>query len=97
MRTVTSTRGRPSSATGTTVNPVTRREASSHTGRQPSSHSTSAMSSPWVRIAEVPHTVSPTLAGQPPVSCRCRASRDSANATPTSQALRDGIALGSTE
>ena len=63
MRTVTSIRGRPSSASGVTSNPVTRRDASSHTGRHPISASTSAMSSPWVRIAEVPHTVSPTDRG----------------------------------
>ena len=35
MRTVTSMRGRPSSASGTTSKPVTRRDASSQTGRQP--------------------------------------------------------------
>ena len=60
---VTSMRGRPSSASGTTSKPVTRRDASSQTGRQPSSASTSAMSSPWVRIALVPQTVRPTERG----------------------------------
>ena len=97
IRTVTSTRGRPSSASGTTSKPVTRRDASSHTGRHPIRASTSAMSSPWVRIALVPHTVSPTVAGHSPVSSRWRASSESARARPTSQALRDGIAFGSTE
>ena len=42
---------------------VTRRDASSHTGRTPSSASTSAMSSPEVRIALVPHTDRPTDCG----------------------------------
>ncbi len=97
MRIVTSIRGRPSSAVGTISKPVTRRDASSHTGRQPSSARISAMSSPCVRIAEVPHTVSPTERGYSPVSARCRASSESASACPTSQALRDGIAFGSTE
>ena len=55
------------------------------------------MSSPWVRIADVPHTVSPTQRGYAPVSARCRASSESASARPTSHALRDGIAFGSTE
>ena len=70
---------------------------SSQTGRQPSNASTSAMSSPWVRIALVPHTVKPTERGYAPVSARCRASSESARATPTSQALRLGMAFGSTE
>ena len=35
--------------------------------------------------------------GYDPVSARCRATSDSASAAPTSQALRDGIAFGSTE
>jgi len=63
MRTVTSMRGRPSSSAGTTAKPVTRREASSQTGRQPISARTSAMSSPCVRIADVPQMVSPTQRG----------------------------------
>ena len=68
IRTVTSIRGRPSSASGIGSSPVTRRDASSHTGRTPSSASTSATSSPEVRIAEVPHTDSPTERGYSPVS-----------------------------
>lgn len=55
------------------------------------------MSSPWVRIAEVPHTVRPTDFGYAPVSCRYRCTRESASDCPTSQLSRDGIALGSTE
>ena len=97
MRTVTSIRGRPSSAAGTISNPVTRRDASSHTGLVPISARISARSSPWVRIAEVPQTVSPTLRGYSPVSARCRAISESASARPTSQALREGMAFGSTE
>jgi hypothetical protein len=70
IRTVTSIRGRPSSESGTGSSPVTRRDASSHTGRTPSSASTSATSSPEVRIADVPHTDSPTDSGHDPVSAR---------------------------
>ena len=49
---------------------TTRRDASSQTGRTPSSASTSAMSSPAVRMADVPHTDSPTDCGQSPWSAR---------------------------
>ncbi|COX48612.1 Uncharacterised protein [Mycobacterium tuberculosis] len=70
IRTVTSMRGRPSSAGCMGARSMTRREASSHTGRTPSSASTSAMSSPAVRIAEVPHTDSPTDRGHRPCSSR---------------------------
>ena len=63
IRTVTSIRGRPRSSSGTTVRSVTRRDASSHTGGTPISASTSAMSSPAVRIAEVPQTERPTERG----------------------------------
>ncbi len=55
------------------------------------------MSSPWVRIAEGPHTVSPTERGYSPVSRLCRDSNESASAEPTSNELREGIAFGSTE
>ena len=96
MRTITSMRGRPSSARATTSRPVTRRLTSSQTGRTPSRASASATSSPWVRMAAVPHTDRPTDAGQPPVSSRWRASSESASCWPASQASRDGTALGST-
>ena len=55
------------------------------------------MSSPDVRIADVPHTERPTDRGQLPWSARYRASSESAIALPVSQASRDGTALGSTE
>lgn len=55
------------------------------------------MSSPWVRMAEVPQTVSPTDVGYAPVSLRYRWISESASACPTSQLSLDGIALGSTE
>ncbi len=97
MRTTTSMRGRPSSASPITSRPVTRREAASQRGRTPSRASTSAMSSPWVRMALVPHTVSPTVSGQRPWSARWRGSSESARATPVSQASREGTARGSTE
>ena len=60
---VTSMRGRPSSSSGMTSSRLTRRDASSQSGRTPSSASTSATSSPEVRIALVPHTDSPTDSG----------------------------------
>ena len=60
---MTSIRGRPSSDAGTTCRSMTRRDASSHTGVTPISASTSAMSSPAVRIAEVPQTDRPTDCG----------------------------------
>ncbi len=66
IRTVTSMRGLSSSSSDTTSRPVTRRDWSSHTGRTPSSANTSAMSSPAVRIADVPHTDSPTDGGHWP-------------------------------
>lgn len=70
MRSVTSIRGRPSSAYGMGSRPVTRREASSQTGRMPSSANASAMSSPAVRIALVPQRERPTEVGQSPLSVR---------------------------
>ena len=97
MRSVTSILGRPSSASGRISKPVTRREASSQRGRQPMSASTSAMSSPCVRMAEVPHTVRPTQRGYSPSSARCRAISESARARPVSKDVRDGMAFGSTE
>ncbi len=63
IRTVTSMRGRPSSSSGMTRRPLTRREAGSHSGSTPMSASTSAMSSPDVRIADVPQTERPTERG----------------------------------
>ena len=61
-------RGRPSSSSGTGSTPVTRPDSSAHTGRAPRRARASAMSSPWVRMAAVPHTTSPTEAGHSPVS-----------------------------
>ena len=51
MRKVTSTRGRPSAAGGSTSTPVTRPVAASHCGRQPISARPCAISSPPVRSA----------------------------------------------
>ena len=51
MRSVTSTRGRSSSASGSTSMPLTRADPSSQTGRAPISTSASAKSSPPVRMA----------------------------------------------
>ena len=65
-------------------------------GRTPSSASASATSSPPVRIALVPHTTSPTDAGRPTLlghGAARPAGRPGAG--PTSQASRDGTALGS--
>ena len=64
MRTVTSTRGRPSSASDMTSRPSTRPEWGCHTGRTPSRARASATSSPWVRMLAVPHTTRPTTRGR---------------------------------
>ena len=55
------------------------------------------MSSPCVRMAEVPQTVRPTQRGYSPSSARCLASSESASARPVWKELRDGMAFGSTE
>jgi hypothetical protein len=68
IRTVTSTRGRPSSSTVISSSPVIRRVSVCQTGRTPSRARISAMSSPWVRIAAVPHTTIPIDLGGPPSS-----------------------------
>ena len=91
MRTVTSTRARPSSASGITSRSITRPFSSCHTGRTPSSHNTSAMSSPWVRMFEVPQTVMPIARGGAPSRSHAVASSASPRRTPTVQAKRDGI------
>ncbi len=70
MRTVTSIRGRFSSSRPIGSSPVTRREAASQTGRTPISARISAMSSPAVRMALVPHAERPTERGQSPWSAR---------------------------
>ena len=62
------------------------------------SESASAMSSPLVRIAAVPHSDRPTDVGHSPSwSSRYRSSRESASICPVSHASRDGIARGSIE
>ena len=63
MRTVTSIRGRPELGQRHDREPGDPAGGVVPGGRQPISASTSAMSSPWVRMAEVPHTVSPTERG----------------------------------
>jgi hypothetical protein len=55
MRQVTSTRGRPMAAGGSTSIPVTRALAPSHTGRHPISASPCAISSPPVLSVALPH------------------------------------------
>ena len=69
IRKVTSTRGRPRTAAGITSNPLTRREASSHTGRAPISASAWAMSSPPVRMFDVPQAEIAIARGQSPCVC----------------------------
>ena len=68
MRSVTSTRGRFSSDSGMTSMPVTRPDAPSQTGRAPISASACAMSSPPVRMFDVPQTVSAIARGHSPSS-----------------------------
>jgi hypothetical protein len=96
MRTVTSTRGRPSSASGTISMPVTRLDSGCHVGRTPSSARISATSSPWVRIAAVPQATRPTIRGSSPVSAWWRSSSASASRRPTSHDSSEGRARGST-
>ncbi|XHO07252.1 hypothetical protein ACEQUB_p00498 (plasmid) [Ralstonia syzygii] len=55
------------------------------------------MSSPWVRMALVPHTLMLTDSGSWPVSLRWRASTSPASAVPMRQAACDGRLRGSTE
>ena len=54
MRNVTSTRGRPSMASGNTSKPLTRVDAASQVGRQPMSANACARSSPPVRMVAEP-------------------------------------------
>ena len=60
MRSVTSTRGRPSFASGMISKPVTRQLDGSHTGLAPMRASACAMSSPPVRMLEVPQAERPS-------------------------------------
>ena len=53
--------------------PVTRRVSGCQTGRTPSSARISPASSPWVRIAAVPHTTIPTVSGYAPSSAHVTA------------------------
>ncbi len=66
MRQVTSTRGRPTVAIGSTSMPVTRPVAASHCGRQPISASPWAISSPPVRRLALPHRSITSERGQSP-------------------------------
>lgn len=70
IRKVTSTRGRPRTASGMISYPVTRREAMSQTGFAPISAKAWAISSPPVRMLEVPQAVRPKEDGHSPWSCR---------------------------
>ena len=69
MRQVTSTRGRPSAAGGSTSMPVTRPVAASHCGRQPISARPCAISSPPVRSVALPQRSMTSARGQSPWSC----------------------------
>ena len=82
IRQVTSTRGRPNTAGGSTSTPVTRAVASSHTGRQPISASPCAISSPPVRRLALPQRSITSARGQSPCSCANRRSASSAAALP---------------
>ena len=95
--TVTSTRGRPNSFNGMTSSPTTRRDSSFQTGFTPSRARISAMSSPCVRMAAVPHTTIPTVSGYRLSSARYRRNRSSASPEPTSHESLEGSAFGSTE
>ena len=66
IRSVTSTLGRSNTLAGITSNPVTRRLAVSHVGCTPMSAKAWAMSSPPVRIFEVPQALNAMVLGQTP-------------------------------
>ena len=66
MRIVTSTRGRPSIASGKISKALTRFEARSHFGRAPISANACAISSPPVRIEALPQRSSTMRRGQSP-------------------------------
>ena len=83
IRQVTSTRGRPNTAGGSTSTPVTRPVPSSHTGRHPISASPCAISSPPVRRLALPQRSITSARGQSPCSCANRRSASSAAAFPS--------------
>ena len=62
-RKVTSTRGRPRMDMGSTSKSLTRQLPSSHLGRTPSKAKAWAMSSPPVRMVDVPQTDRPSERG----------------------------------
>ncbi len=82
IRQVTSTRGRPNTAGGSTSTPVTRPVPASHTGRHPISASPCAISSPPVRRLALPQRSITSARGQSPCSCANRRSASSAPALP---------------
>ncbi len=94
---MTSTRGRPSTSAGTTSKPVTRRDAASQVGRTPISASAWAMSSPPVRMFDVPQAESAIARGQAPCSWACRSTSICADFHPRSQAAGVGTVRVSTE
>ena len=95
IRQVTSTRGRPTAAGGSTSIPVTRAVASSQTGRQPISASPCAIASPPVRSDALPQRSMTSARGQSPCSCTCRRSTSSAAALPSAKAVGVGSVRGS--
>ena len=94
-RNKTSTRGRPRRLNGKTRKSTTRPDTSSQTGSHPHRHKACAMSSPPVRILEVPQTTKAILRGYSPCSCRCRSINWCAMALPQCQAVCVGTARGS--
>ena len=95
MRQVTSTRGRPSAAGGSTSMPVTRPVAASHCGRQPISASPCAISSPPVRSEALPQRSMTSERGQSPCSCSSGAAPRRRPRWPSSKAVGVGMVRGS--
>ena len=95
MRQVTSTRGRPIVAVGSTSMPVTRPVAWSQVGRQPISARPCAISSPPVRSVALPHRSMTSARGISPCVCRCVRITSSAASRPKSIAVGVGSMRGS--
>ena len=76
---------------------LTRSDAGSQTGRAPMNASACAMSSPPVRIFDVPHTLIASDRRCAPCSWKCRVSSTSADFRPSSHAVGVGTARLSIE
>jgi hypothetical protein len=97
MRKVTSTRGRARRASGMISKPVTRQLVVSQVGLAPTSAMAWAMSSPPVRMFDVPQADRPSAVGNSPWSWKWRSTSAAAEASPSAQAVGVGTARLSME